>query len=296
MRYSDFAARVRRFRSGSVVELCAYVSWDIWAHGLAGADQQDVALLRAFGGRMAVIAATKDGNAGDEPRGGDLFRLAHGFLEVDEGHSTTSSRRRSVAGYSNAGAFGSLSQYELGDDCLRSATLARTMGRMMRAQWDLTQPHSHALPRAWGAGKAGSAARRRSIRLDTSSALRMEPQVFLRAAYLLFAMNVQRRGRLDLANAPLEDGIRERWDIDEEDLLFVAERLSLHADDLRRWELEVVSPLPMRTESTRRVRSHSSMIQNREEPAAPVALRAVCDPVSRQRATRDAERLSPHTT
>ncbi len=276
MRYSEFVARVRRFRSSSVIELCAHILWDLWAHGFGGADQQDVALLRAFGGRIAVIAATTDGSAGDEPRGGDLFRLAHEFLEVDEGalddEFQAEERRRLLECWARSAP---LSRYELRDDRLHSATLARTIGRMMRAQWDLTQPHSHALPRAWELIRR---VQQRVPGLDPvgylKRALRMEPQVFLRAAYLLFAMNVQARGRLDLVAARLEDGIRERWGIDEESLLFVAERLSIHAEDLRRWELGVVAHLP---DAYRKYAPSPlalfPLIQKREEVAAPVAQR-----------------------
>ncbi|WP_157061394.1 hypothetical protein [Anaeromyxobacter dehalogenans] len=276
MHYSDFTARVRRFRRSSVTELCANVLWSLWEHRRAGADHQDVALLRAFGGRIAVIAAAKEGDNGDEPGFEDLVRLAHEFLAVDEGtledEFQAEERCRLIECWQRSTP---LRQYDLGDDCLRSATLARTMGRMMRAQWDLTQPHSHALPRAWDLVKR---VQQRVPALDPvgylKRALRMEPQVFLRAAYMLFAMNVQGRGRIDLTKARVGDGIHDLWGIDNDDLLFVAERLSLHAEDLRRWESQVVSVLP---DAYRKYAPSPlqlfPMIQSREVVAAPVALR-----------------------
>ncbi len=276
MRYSEYVNRVRRFRSSSVIELCAYMLWDLWANGFRGADQQDVDFLRAFGGRIAVIAATSEGSGGNEPRGGDLFRLAHEFLDVDEGvldDEFQAEERRTLLQYWRRSAV--LSRYELGDDCLRSATLARTMLRMMRSQWDVTQPHSHALPRAWELVRR---AQQRAPGLDPigylKRALRMEPQLFIRAAYLLFAMNVQQRGRLDLPKERLEDALHTRWDIDADTLLFVAERLSLHSQDLQQWERDVLSPLP---DAFRKYAPSPlalfPMIQQRDEPAAPVAVR-----------------------
>jgi hypothetical protein len=277
MRYSEFVERVASFRASSVTDTCAYILWDQFGQRFSAAENQDIALLRAFGGRIAVIAATHGEESTPKlARGGDLFRLSHEFLEVDDGALEEAfqaeERRKLFECWTRSSVLG---EYRLTDRCLAEATLARTVMRMMRSQWDLTNAHSHALPRAWELIRR---VQRRTPTLDPigylKRALAMEPQAFLRTAYLLFAMNARDHGRLDFRGAQLSDKFPESWDIRNDDLLLVAERMSIHADDLRRWEHEVVTPLP---DAFRKYAPlplpRFPLIQRREQVAAPAALR-----------------------
>lgn len=276
MRYSEFVHLVHRFRGRSVVELCSHMQWDLWMQGRAGFDNQDVALLRAHGGRIALIAEAHGAQAGLEPRGADLIRLAHELLEVDVGLLEEAFRQgersQLLAAWSSSPT---LKRYVLSEEATGAAMLALTLGRMMRSQWHVTHAHSHALPRAWELVRR---VQRRADARDTievlTRALRMEPLAFLRAAYVLIAALGHARGRVDLRAIPLEPALASRWSIDGDALLLVAERLSQHAEDVRRWDKEVVTPLP---DEHRKFAPSPlltlPLLQRRQFAAAPVAER-----------------------
>lgn len=276
VRYSEFQERVRRFRGDSLIDLCAYILWDLWSRELAGFDSQDVALLRAYGGRISIIAATGEGAGRDEPRGGDLFRLAHEFLEVEEGtledEFQQNERHLLLQAWTKSQV---LSQYELNEQCLREAMIARTLLRMMRSQWDITQADYNSVPRAWDLIRRVQG---KSASLDPIGylrrALRVEPEVLLRGAFLLFSLNVSGHGRLDLRRATVDGKLPATWNLDHEALALVAERLSIHREDLLRWEEEVVTQLP---DALRKYAPSPlalfPMIQRRGRAAAPMGER-----------------------
>jgi hypothetical protein len=277
VRYSDFVERVTRFHASSVTGTCAHILWSSFGQRSSAADNQDLALLQAFGGRISLIAATHGTDAAPTlARGSDLFRLAHEFLEIDEGtldeEFQAEERRKLLECWKHSAA---LHRFELSDDCLRAATLARTMVRMMRSQWDPTSAHSHSFPRAWD---LLSRVQRRAPDLDpigyAKRALGMEPQVFLRTAFLLFAQNFQGRGVLDLRTSRIPVEFRDRWDIGLDEALFVAERLSIHREDLLRWECDVLQavPGPLKQYAPHPL-TRFPLIQLRENAAAPVAAR-----------------------
>jgi hypothetical protein len=277
VRYSEFVERVTRFRASSVTGTCAFILWDQFGRRFSAADNQDLALLQAFGARISLIAATHGTDGVSElARGSDLFRLAHEFLEVDEGaldeEFQAEERRKLLECWAQSAV---LHRYKLTDECVRAATLARTLVRMMRSQWDVTSAHSHALPRAWD---LLSRVQRRAPRLDpigyAKRALGMEPQVFLRTAFLLLALNSQTRGVIDLRATRIPVEFRERWDIGLDEVLFVAERLSIHREDLLRWEDDVLHavPHPLKQYAPSPL-TRFPLIQLRDHAAAPVTVR-----------------------
>jgi len=268
---------VTKFRASSVTGTCAHILWRMFGQRSSAADNQDLSLLRSFGGRISLIAATHGSDAVPAlARGGDLFRLAHEFLEIDEGtldeEFQAEERRKLRECWTHSG---SLRRFELRGECLRAATLARTMVRIMRSQWDPTSAHSHAFPRAWD---LLTRVQRRAPLLDpigyATRALGMEPQVFLRTAFLLFAQTFQGRGVIDLRTSRIPVEFRDRWGIGLDEALFVAERLSIHREDLRLWECDVLHtvPGPLKQYATPPL-ARFPLIQLRDNAAAPVAAR-----------------------
>lgn len=277
MRYGDFVQRVARYRASSVTDTCATILWDLFGRSLSPDSQQDLALLRAYGGRISVVAEIHGSELNlPEATGGDLFRLAHDFLETDEGslelEFQASERLALTEGWRRSPLLG---RYALPEECMLEATQARTIARMMRAQWEVTSVHSHALARGWELVRR---VHRRAPNLDPigylKRALGMEPHVFLRSAFALLSMCIACRGRFDLRESPIGESLSARWGFSSTDLLFVADRMSLHREDLLRWESDSVDLLPellRRYAPTPLIRS--PFIQRRADASAPTAER-----------------------
>jgi len=272
VRFEEFQDRVRRFRPQALIKTCAHILWDLWSRGLAGTDNQDISLLRAHGGRLALIAATSEEPGGTEPRDGDLFRLAHEFLEAGEGTLVDEVQERERGALLEAWTgSGVLSRYELTERCLREAMLARTLLPMMRSQWDITHADFNSISRAWDLiGRL----QRRAPALDPMgylrASLRIEPEVLLRGAFVLFSLNVGGLGRVDLRRSKINGGLPATWNLDDEALALTAERMAIHREDLLRWSEDVVAPLP---DALRKYAPSplvlSPMIQQRSRAAAP---------------------------
>lgn len=243
--YEDFVERVRRFKRTSVLLRCQRLGWKIWKNP-GSLPFNDAHLCQAHLGTVAAIGAA----AGNEHRerlatDGDVVRLCHDFLRIEERFLDRSGEVTEEL----MGMLGSsriFAAYEIPREVVGLAALRITLARLVRSQWDARMAAYYGIPREW------ELLRRLYRRLDSDlierhqRVLGIEPIGYMRAGLALFALldTSTDPGFTDVSTATFAECVDEALALDRDALEHVAvNRLARSKEELRAW-LDGVRQLP----------------------------------------------------